>query len=500
MVDDTEDISKTESRPRLQPRLSSSGLKIWGGQIQEDYLPELQGKRAIAVYDEMRKGNSIVGGFVRAVEMAFRSVVWADIPYDDSREGLERAALLTSVRNDMRHAWTAFTANSMTMLPFGHAPFEMTFKVRSGYPKSKFSDGKVGLANLDLIAQDSIERWETETLSSCDIVAITQRVPITSQEIRIPIDKVVNFRIRLEKDNPEGESLFRQAYRDWYYMNNLEAIEGISLERTGAGIPCITLPKGASTIDDTGALSDEQAAIDIVKQVRVDEQGGIVLFSGWEFRLARPEGRVDPDLFDLAIKRHRSNMLISVLATFLEFGTSRVGSFALAQQSRSFFEVALEGYVNIFEDTFNKTVVPLLFELNGITDGRYPSLSHTTVGDPELSIIANYIERLRKVGLLQDVSPVLEQYLKDLAKFPRGATLIDQQDHSSDRYERATPEGQDNNSNSNNSDNSQNQRNKPNNPAVDSTNGDRPTDNNINSIDQEEQLAQMRRLARKASD
>src|SRR3972149_11056206 len=476
-----EDVTKasTAHKASLTPRLSGSGLKIWGGMIQEDYLPELQGKRAIAIYDEMRKGNSIVGGFVRATEMAFRSVVWADVPYDGSREGLERAAFLTSVRNDMRHAWTVFTANSMTMLPFGHAPFEITFKVRSGNPKSKFSDGKVGLLNLDLIAQDSIERWETETPSSADVIAITQRIPTTSQEIRIPMEKVVNFRLRLEKDNPEGESIFRQAYRDWYYMNNLEAIEGISLERTGAGIPYIKLPKGASTIADKGSQSDEQAAIDIVRQVRVDEQGGIVLFDGWEFGLARPEGRVDPDLFDLAIKRHRSNMLISVLATFLEFGTSRVGSFALAQQSRSFFEVALEGYVNIFEDTFNKTVVPLLFELNGITDGRYPSLSHTTVGDPELSIIANYIERLRKVGLMQDVDPVLEQYLKDLAKFPKGATLIEQQEQT--------------NKGKKDSDNAE----KPVNPT-DNQNGNR--DHSVDDTEKEDELTLMRRLARKASD
>ena len=478
---DTEEVSKSESRKgSLQPRLSSSGLKIWGGMIQEDYLPELQGKRAVAIYDEMRKGNSIVGGFVRATEMAFRSVVWADIPYDGSREGLERAAFLTSVRNDMRHPWTVFTANSMTMLPFGHAPFEMTFKIRGGIPKSKFSDGKVGLSNLDLIAQDSIERWETETLSSPNVIAITQRIPTTSQEIRIPMEKVVNFRLRLEKDNPEGESIFRQAYRDWYYMNNLEAIEGISLERTGAGIPYIKLPKGASTIADKGALSDEQAAIDIVRQVRVDEQGGIVLFDGWEFGLARPEGRVDPDLFDLAIKRHRSNMLISVLATFLEFGTSRVGSFALAQQSRSFFEVALEGYVNIFEDTFNKTVVPLLFELNGIDDGRYPSLSHTTVGDPELSIIANYIERLRKVGLLQDVDPVLQQYLKDLAKFPRGATLVEQQEHASKDESDKSDMPEDKTDTTNNNGNQ--------------------TDQSLDETDQEDQRALIRRLARKASD
>ena len=418
-------------RTSPQPRFSKSGLKIWSGYVLEDYLPELQGKRAIAVYEEMRKGNPIAGGFIRAIEMAFRSVIWSDIPYDNEQESFKRAAFLTSVRNDMKDAWATFIANTTTVLPFGHAPFEMTFKFRNGLSKNSrkssiFDDSKVGLENLDLIAQDSIERWQTDPDNPTEVIGVIQRIPVTSEEITIPLSKIVNFRLRTEKENPEGESIFRQAYRPWFFQNNLEAIEGISLERTGAGIPVMTLPRGATTIADKGAQSDEQAAIDIVKQVRADEQGGIVIWEGWDFRLARPEGRVDPDLFDLAIKRHRSNMLISVLAAFLEFGTARVGSFALAQQSRSFFEVALEGYIGIIEETFNKTVVPLLFELNGIVDGKYPKLTHTTVGDPQLVEIAQYIERLTKTGFLVP-DPTLNEYLRDLARFPKGATIAERQ-------------------------------------------------------------------------
>lgn len=456
----------------LSPRRATTGLNIWGGQIMEDYLPELRGKAGIAVYNEMRKGNPIAGGFIRAIEMAFRSVTWIDIPYEMDEKGMERAAFLTSVRKDMRDPWAVIMANATTVLPFGHAPFEMTFKHRNGRKgkqSSEFDDGKIGLENLDLIPQDTIERWETE-LNSPEVIAITQKAPPDYREIRIPIDKVINFRLRTEKDNPEGESIFRQAYRPWYFMNNLEAIEGISLERTGAGIPLIVLPKGATTIKDKGTDSDEQAAINIVKQVRVDEQGGIVLFSGWEFRLARPEGRVDPDLFDLAIKRHRSNMLISVLAAFLEFGTARVGSFALAQQSRSFFEVALEGYVSIIEETFNKKVIPLLFELNGIVDGKLPKLTHTTVGDPELESLAGYIKTLTETGYLKP-DPVLRDYLRDVARLPKGASVSERQ--------QLTPEEKE---------------------EIDSERLDSSRDGNGQFPDQQVDRQQLRRIARTIAD
>ncbi len=436
-------------RSALQPKLASTGLRVWGGVVTEDYLPELQGKRAIAVYNEMRKGNPIAGGFIRAIEMAFRSVLWSDIPYEETPEGLNRAAFLTSVRNDMEDPWATIIANTTTVLPFGHAPFEMTFKHRRGRKgknPSKFIDGKVGLQNLDLIPQDTIERWETEDTRSDVIIGITQVAPVSQEEILIPMSKVLNFRIRTEKNNPEGESIFRQAYRPWYFMNNLEAIEGISLERTGAGIPVIWLPKGATTIKDKGSLSDEQAAINIGRQVRVDEQGGLVLHDGWEFKLVRPDGRVDAELFDLAITRHRSNMLISVLAAFLEFGTSRVGSFALASSSRSFFEVALEGYITIIEETFNKIFVPLLFELNGIVDEKLPRLIHTAVGDLQLDRLSKYIERLDKAGYIQR-TPVLEDYLKDIARLPKGASVSERQELPEEQSSDPEPKPQNNDQN-----------------------------------------------------
>ena len=106
----------------------------------------------------MRKGNPIAGGFIRAIEMAFRSVTWLDIPYEMDKEGMERAAFLTSVRKDMKDPWAVIMANATTVLPFGHAPFEMTFKHRNGKKgkqPSEFNDSKIGLENLDLIPQDT---------------------------------------------------------------------------------------------------------------------------------------------------------------------------------------------------------------------------------------------------------------------------------------------------------------------------------------------------------
>ena len=235
-------------------------------------------------------------------------------------------------------------------------------------------------------------------------------------------------RVRPEKNSPEGESILRQCYRSWYFMNNLEVVEAISLERTGAGIPVVELPDGATSIGDEQGNSDEQRARDIVSQVRVDEQGGVVVPHGWIFTLASTTG-LRPELFDLAIKRHRSNILISVLALFLELGASRVGSFALASVGRSHFENAWEGWASATEDVFNKTVVPMLFKLNGIEDYKLPKLQHSALAGQGLEQTMTSILDLLKVGMLDQEDPILKEHVKNLLGIPKGANQMELDAH-----------------------------------------------------------------------
>lgn len=413
-------------KPEVQ--ISASGPTRFGGIISEEFLPELRFPRAVRVYDEMRKNNPIVGGFMRAIEAAFRSTRWRSQPKDSSPEAIRRAEFLDQCLNDMDRPWAEVLPDILTFLPFGFAAMEMVFKERRGRhakPPSKYDDGRVGFRDLVLIPHATILNWIYDPDDPNELIGIRQLSTglgaIGSGTIEIPIEKCLLFRIRAEKDSPEGESVLRQAYRPYYFMNNLEVIEAISLERTGAGIPVVSLPQGASSIRDAGAESDEYAAQNLVRKIRADEQAGIVKPYGWEFDIVTSKG-LRPELFDLAINRHRSNMLISVLAAFLELGTSRVGSYAAAKAGRSHFENALEGWVLTVEDILNSKAVPLLFELNGITDGDLPLLTHTTVAGESLEVIINSIVQLHQNGLIQS-SPALSQYLADLLRLPVSSAI-----------------------------------------------------------------------------
>jgi len=406
-------------------RITTSGLKRLGGKVYEEFLPDLRFPRGLRVYDEMRKNNGVIGGFLRAIEASFRSVKWYHIPADDSPAAIANAAFAESCRKDLGRPWSAVTTDIQTFLPFGFSACEIWFKRRNGRrgdPPSLYSDNKVGIADISLIGHDSIEDWAWDEEDVNKLIGLWQVAPPKWEKVLIPREKFLLFRTRAEKDNPEGESLLRQAYYHYYAMTRLEAIETISLERTGAGIPTVKLPKGATTETELGDDSDEAAAKRLVASVRVDEQGGIVEPADWEFRFERPGGRVDPQLFDLAIRRHRSAMLMSVLGVFLELGTSRVGSFALAEQGQGFFENAFEGYVVSTEETYNDECIPLLFELNGVTTDL-PLLTHTTVAGSNVEAISRAVKNLVEAGLLDSNDPLISNYLRGLLRFPTGDTV-----------------------------------------------------------------------------
>lgn len=421
--------------PKIQ--ISISGPNRVGGLIFDEFLPELRFPQGTRIYNEMRKNSPIIGGFLRAIEAAFRSTQYVAIPYDNSKVGLDRATFLNQCINDMERCWADVLSDILTFLPFGFSAMEMVYKQRRGHGgvvSSKHNDGRIGLRDLVLIPHESINEWIWDEEPGGDpnkLIGLRQlAINVGSYSasntgwVDIPIKKVMLTRVRPEKNSPEGESILRQAYRSWYFMNNLEVVEAISLERTGAGVPMIKLPEGATSIGDEGGSSDEQKARDIVSQIRADEQGGIVVPHGWEFELVTSTG-LRPELFDLAIKRHRSNILISVLALFLELGASRVGSFALASVGRSHFENAWEGWATAALDVFNETVVPMLFRLNGIDDYRLPKLAHAALAGQGLETTMKSITEFMKLEVFDKNDPVLKEHVMSLLGIPRGSTQVE---------------------------------------------------------------------------
>ncbi|MFW9991929.1 MAG: phage minor head protein [Candidatus Odinarchaeota archaeon] len=388
--------------------IGTTGLNRWGGNVQEEFLSELRGQRGRRIYLEMSSNDPVVGAILFAVEMALREVPWYVEPGSDSKT----TEFLKTCMDDCSHTWADFISEVLHMLTYGFSWFEIVYKKRDGI-NSKYSDGLIGWRKFAHRPADTLSRWEFD--ENGGISAFVQSCPPDFREVRIPVGKSILFRTRKEKNNPEGRSILRTAYRPWYFKKNLEALEGISLERIYAGFPVIKLPKGAST--GSGGNSDESRAKDLVRKVRVDEQMGIVLPDGWEFDLMGPKGSRDLSAYGEAIGRYRQEIMISVMASFIALGIEKAGSYALAREIRDFFQVSLMGWLDNIRETINLYAVPKLMRLNGLPTEDMPKIACGQVGKIDLEIMGNYIKNLVEAGaLMPDTS--LEDYLRQAADLP----------------------------------------------------------------------------------
>ena len=376
------------------------------GYIDQDFLTQLSGSQGIKTYQEMSENDPVLGGCMYGITQILREVRWSVKPANPKKkpEEDEDSIFLNDNMRGMTHSWADFISEILTMFTFGWAWFEQVYRIRE--------DGMAVWKKLPIRAQQSLERWEM--MDNGETVGMWQRAAPDYKEIYIPLTKSILFRTTSRYNNPEGRSLFRNAYRPWFYKKNLEEIEAIGIERDLVGIPTITLPEGMKMEDET---EENTQAIDwakkILTNIRVDEQDGVLLPNGWEFKLVASPGTKTIDVGGV-ISRYAKEMAISVLAQFVMLGMERTGSYALATELVDMFYLSLEGFADYIATTFNRQAVSTLFRLNGITR-QPPYIVHTPIRRQAIRDMAYYIAQLVG-GEALDVDEELKAYLKRFAR------------------------------------------------------------------------------------
>lgn len=402
--------------------LGYSGLNQFAGTLREEFLPELRGTTGIRTYKEMRDNDPIIGAMLFAVGMLIRQASWTVIPASESSQDKDLALFIDSCRDDMSMTWPDVLSEIMTMLTFGWSWLEIIYKKRNGpirdaSKSSKFTDGRIGWQKLPLRSQDSLDRWELDPTGG--IIALHQRT-LTGQTARIPIEKSLLFRTEVNKNNPEGRSILRNAYRPWYFKKRIEEIEGIGIERDLAGLPVITPPEGLDlwNPNDVLAATYREEAERVVRNIRRDEQEGVLLPFGWTLTLLSTGGRRNFDTTAI-IERYNNTIAMSVMADFIVLGhNNRYGSFALAGSKTHMFGMAIGGWLDAIAEVFNRYAIPRLLAINGIQVEALPRLQHGDVEVPDLNELGTYVQRLSQSGFQLFPNPVVEKHLLRLASIP----------------------------------------------------------------------------------
>ena len=420
--------------------LGTTGLNRHGGYIYEEFLPELRWPHACKVYQEMSENDPVIGSILYLAEMLIRGTKWSVEPASNSKADIEASEFLESCMNDMDRSWASTISEILSMLTYGFSFHEIVYKVRRGLKNksakfnSKYSDGKVGWKDLPIRAQSSLHSWEFDEYD--DVTAFVQAAEPAYNIVVIPMSRGLLFRTRVSKDNPEGRSLLRNAYRSWFFKKHFEEIEGIGIERDLAGFPILTAPENINlfSTEDPIMVDLRIKAESIVASVRRDSDEGLVLPYGWDLKLLTSGSSRQIDIGE-TISRYDNRIAITMLSDIVLLG-NKSGSFALAEAKQTMLAAALQSQLENIADIINKKAVTDLFEYNsfeGITElpkivaGQLqtPSLKEVALlmrsmglniaGDLELQ---NHLRRILGAPELDEevFASVYENQLKDNAK------------------------------------------------------------------------------------
>ena len=381
----------------------------------------------------MRDASWAVGAFCLAAETLIRQARWKTVRPDDRPDSRRQEEIVESARHDMEQTWQEFLSEVLSFLPFGWFCAEKVYKLRrgrKGKPPSRHDDGATGWRCLAPRAQESLLSWQWD--DDGRVTHMVQSAAPLYRSVPIPMGRILHFRPRSAKNNPEGRSFLRNAQRSWTFEKRIEETEAIGVVRDLAGLVVARVPPEMMLTNAPQAMQDARAQIE--EQVRLidrNEYEGIVFAAsedsrgktGFDLELLASGGSRQIDTNEI-VKRYESRILISVLAEFLMLGMEAHGSFALADSKTNVFAMSLGAILGTICDVLNDDAVPELCELNGYEDpSTYPRIEHGDIETPDLQTMSNFVAALinardpaGKSPL--NASPLLERFLSEYGGLP----------------------------------------------------------------------------------
>ena len=429
-------MAKKLSETEATQILGVAGDNTHNGQIRADeFLPELRGKRAIRKYREMRDNDSTIGAIMYATEQVLRDVDLKVVPANDTAAAKKEAEFVESIFKDMDHSLDDHVSEALSSLTYGFAWFEVVYKRRGGpnnrsdKSRSKYSDGRIGVRKIASRAPWTVSKFDVDQQTG-DVLGLYQDGSGYNNKSYIPTRKSLYYRTTSINNDPAGRSILRNAYTSYEYLNNLQAIEAIAVERELAGIPVARVPAEYLSPDSSSVQAQFIGNLQtILRDVKFNEQGYIILPSDTypdkdgsptnqrlvDVELMASNGTRNIDI-DPIVRRYQHDIARSVLSEFLMLGGGNTGSYALSKSKTDLFLRALESYIQAIVDVLNKQLVERLWELNGLNYKLMPTIVAGDVAPHDLREIAAFLRNLNGANIDVSTHPEVIQDLMDIAE------------------------------------------------------------------------------------
>jgi hypothetical protein len=390
----------------------ATNLASWAYLATEDTEtnPDLQWPKSIDVFDKMRREDSQVGSVLKAVTLPIRSAAWMIDPNGARDEVVQLIATdlglpvkgeepRAAIRTRGRFSWNEHLRMVLLQLIYGHSFFEQVYEIQ---------DGRAHLKKLAWRPSRSITK--IDVAPDGGLISISQQGDFT-KDIKIPVDRLVAYVNDREGANWIGQSLLRNAYKNWLLKDRMLRAQALTVERNGLGVPVYTAaepPADATTEEiEKWNAAEKESGQKLTTGFRAGDAAGASLSYGAKLELMGVTGDL-PDT-DKPIRYHDEQIARAVLAHFLNLGT-QTGSWALGSTFADFFTGSLNALATQIQDTTQQHVVEDLVDANWGPAEPAPRLVFKAIGT-EYPPTAEAIKALIEAGAITLDDP-LEAYLR----------------------------------------------------------------------------------------
>ena len=370
--------------------IGSSGTEIFAGYLQEEYLPELQGKKAADAYDKMRRSDPKVKMILSAMKNPIKGAVWEVHQIgDETREGeIQQKFIEHILFNDLGKTWKSFLHEALSCIDFGYSVFEITYKAELNHPVFGSYNG---VRSLAFRSQRTIEQWKINKHG--ELVAIEQQAYGDHQRNKtIPAKYLLHFALEREGDNFEGISVLRPAYGPWLRKNTFLKLIAAGIEKYAIPIPILKVPEGKQ------GSAEYKNALNSMRKYVSHQCNYLTVPFGWEIDLK--SNPFDASKVRDVVDRENVEIVNAALANFLELGQSGSGSYALSFDLSDFFLGGLEYVAEQITETINQQLIPKLIELNFPKQKCLVELKASGISDRAGEELSKIVQNLTNSGVL----------------------------------------------------------------------------------------------------
>ena len=411
-------------------QLGYTGLKVNNGQINEEIKRELQFPQSILTYKQMGYDSTVASALNYYEHMMLKANVEVKPHPKANEQEQEYAQFFKECLGDMdNQSWQDFVQEVASMNQYGFCVNEIVLRKRLYSKGSKYNDGKVGIRKLPIRSQDSISKWNYD--DEQNLIGLTQTVAKTGkrgqvllsskgEEITLPRNKFLLFRLGKKKDSPVGDSPLKGCYYPWKYKSAVEELESVGLNRDLSGVPVAWIPPQVMAEDaDDSTKAQYQEWKNIVRNIQQNQQSGMVLPLAYDentkqplfkFELLKNEGGKAYDTS--SIKQYYSNAILTALsADLLVMGQGSTGSYALGNIKNSLSAIAIEAKLKEICNVINQHLIPMIGRMNGWDLTRLPYIEFDDLESVSLEDTSKFLQRVGSIGILPKTLPVVNRVL-----------------------------------------------------------------------------------------